>query len=259
MSTKSKNGAVSEIRRGRVCLRRVLWLPFIVSLACPVFARAQEDFPRAADCGSPLLGAIYRRDMRTIDKLIEGRNGLDFKGCEVGTTPLIESIAMGLPEAAKKLILGDANINLAGNDGTTPLISVSYYCLEDIVSLLLQRGARIDATTRDGDSALISAAQSCVDGKIVRMLLKAGANVNFRTTYGNTPINVAAFYGNEEAVKALVEAGADLTAKNDEGQTALEIARDRTIGRKPSHNRIYSLLLEKSRAKKRLVPTKNHA
>lgn len=45
----------------------------------------------------------------------------------------------------------------------------------------------------------------------------------------------------------LVAAGADPMAKTKSGETALTIARDRDVGRKPSHDRIYQFLLEVTR------------
>jgi len=88
--------------------------------------------------------------------------------------------------------------------------------------------------------------QNCEDGAMASVLLRYGAKVNLSTRRGDTALTVAAFYGNEDAVHVLVSAGADVNAKTDEG-TALDIARDRQVGRKSSHDRIYTFLLEVTR------------
>jgi hypothetical protein len=83
----------------------------------------------------------------------------------------------------------------------------------------------------------------CPDGGIAALLIRLGAEVNLKAKDGNTALVVAAFRGNEYAVQTLVAAGADLMATTSEGETALMIARDRQVGRKESHDRIYQYLL----------------
>ena len=53
--------------------------------------------------------------------------------------------------------------------------------------------------------------------EIVELLVKAGADVNARGNYGQTPIFVAA----PEAVKPLLAGGADINARDSKGNTAL--------------------------------------
>ena len=86
------------------------------------------------------------------------------------------------------------------------------------------------------------AVSKCTKGKIVGILLEYGAAVNVIDHDGDSALTIAAFYGDERAVKELVAAGADLNVRTGEGETALTIARDRRIGRKKSHDRIYAFL-----------------
>jgi ankyrin repeat protein len=144
----------------------------------------------------------------------------------------------------RELILAGANPNVTGNDGTTPLMSASFGCSEDIVTTLLRNGAQANRRDINGDSALMFAAgaPNCSDGRIVALLIGAGANVNEASKTGRTALIDAAWAGNEIAVQELVAAQTSLSAKVEGGKTALAIARDRTIGRKPSHDRIASFL-----------------
>ena len=68
-----------------------------------------------------------------------------------------------------------------------------------------------------------------------------------RAKDGNTALISASFSGNEKGVRRLVAAGANLNATDDEGETALSIARDRKVGRKKAHDRIYAFLVGASR------------
>jgi ankyrin repeat protein len=100
----------------------------------------------------------------------------------------------------------------------------------------------VNAVDLDGDTALMHAAWQCTNGKIVGILLEYGAAVNVIDYDGESALTIAAFNGDERAVRKLVAAGADLNVTTGEGETALTIARDREIGRKKSHDRIYAFL-----------------
>ena len=66
------------------------------------------------------------------------------------------------------------------------------------------------------DKDLIAAAG---EGELekVASLLDAGANVNARSEYGETPLHVAAIKCDLDVVKALIAAGADVNAKTNPG------------------------------------------
>jgi len=74
------------------------------------------------------------------------------------------------------------------------------------------------------DQALMVAAYS-PDSCMVKSLLKAGADVNFRTDRGKTPLMYSAEDGILNNVKALLEAGARVADQSKDGETALSLAR----------------------------------
>lgn len=193
-------------------------------------------------CATPLMRAIYKRDFETIQKMIALHVDLDKRVCAEGKTALLESIGEGLPEVTKNLILAGADPNLGDGRSVSPLMAAAWYCQADILTLLLSRGAKVNATDADGYTALMNAAYECADGSITAILIRAGANVNLKTKNKNTALTLASFSGNECAVEELVAAGADINAKTAEEETPLTIAKGREVGRKPSHDRICSLL-----------------
>ena len=70
--------------------------------------------------------------------------------------------------------------------------------------------------------------------KLVRVLIQKGANVNVKTSDGNTPLHYAAGgIGSEyiESIKILLSNGADVNARDNAGQTPLKRATDPTIRR----------------------------
>jgi ankyrin repeat protein len=92
----------------------------------------------------------------------------------------------------------------------------------DIVSLLCESGADVDAPSEvDGSSALLQAAAgNWTDG--VNVLLYYGADINFKTTKGQTPLMGAAYYGAPSTAELLLLRGADPDLHdNIGGKTAL--------------------------------------
>jgi uncharacterized protein len=61
---------------------------------------------------------------------------------------------------------------------------------------------------------------------VIQSLLQAGANVNQRDEFGNTPLMIAADRSNLAIVELLLAAGADVRATNESGFTALMNAAD---------------------------------
>jgi hypothetical protein len=102
----------------------------------------------------------------------------------------------------------------------------------------------------------MDSAQTCEEGNIPALLLRYGAKVNLAGKNGHTALYIASFYGNEGAVHILVGAGADPNAKTSSSETPLTIARDRDVGSKPSHDRIYQFLLEVTRLDQKVKASK---
>ncbi len=114
------------------------------------------------------------------------------------------------------------------------------------VRRLLQKGAGINAPDEYGETPLMSAVvfshmDSVIRGHnptMVKFLLEQGADINART-YGQTPLMVAAFFGDVEIVKLLVGKGADPNIQGDNAITAVQTAAD------GGHPEVVKLLLAK--------------
>jgi len=97
------------------------------------------------------------------------------------------------------------------------------------IQLLLDAGADVNWKSVDGQTPLSRATWICrID--IIQLLLRHKAQVDLSGKWGNlewTPLMVAAYSGKMEAVRLLLEAGADRTLKDSEGKTALHRAIER--------------------------------
>lgn len=86
------------------------------------------------------------------------------------------------------------------------------------VRRLLDEGAEPDDVDKAGWCALHFAAQECSE-TMVKMLLNAGAKLELREKYGNTPLfrAVSNYRGGAEVVSILLAAGANPDAENKSG------------------------------------------
>jgi ankyrin repeat protein len=218
----------------------VLFVSFSPLTVCGQSIVVQE--PQCTD--TPLITAIHKRDTAVAIQLIQEGTELNAKPC--GATALGEAINEDETQVVEELLSKGAGPNVLESRNTPPLMAAAFYCREQLVPLLLTHGAKVDSVDIDGYSALMWSTQNCKDGAIASVLLRYGAQVNLKTKDGSTALSVAAFYGNEDAVHVLIAAGADINIES-RGETALTIARDRDVGRRSSHDRIYAFLLEVSR------------
>jgi ankyrin repeat protein len=95
----------------------------------------------------------------------------------------------------------------------------------DTVEMLLRYGAPVGAS----DSAKLTTLMMAVivsDFRIIRLLIDAGADVNSRDRYGDSPITLAVARSNPslEIVRTLLDAGANPDSIDDEGRTPLMLA-----------------------------------
>jgi len=103
--------------------------------------------------------------------------------------------------------------------------------LEDCekIQLLLDAGADVNWKSVDGQTPLLRAAWvHQID--IIQLLLRHKAQVDRPGKWGNlecTPLMVAAYSGKMETIRLLLEAGADRALKDSEGKTALHRAIER--------------------------------
>lgn len=107
----------------------------------------------------------------------------------------------------------------------------------EIVGYMLKKGLSPNTIVKNGDPALVRAIR--MDSEAVTKLLMASEGIDFNQTseYGETPLMLAAFKGNEALVRALIEKGASVNRPS--GWTPLHYAA--TEG----HEAIVALLLEK--------------
>lgn len=114
----------------------------------------------------------------------------------------------------------------------TPLTEAAFTEDDALMRLSLARGAQVDAPGNSGRSALNEAAGTPRGLPLVQMLLASGADPNYRSAQGSTPLIVAARFGQTAVMAELLAHGAELERRDAEGRTALLLAA--RLGEYPS-------------------------
>jgi ankyrin repeat protein len=144
---------------------------------------------------APLINiAIEHGQVETVKYLL--RCGANPNQCDsLGKTPLAWACGRVRSEVRDEAVLqmvlallsAGADPNLKDATGYTPLIWASSFGQKQIVDSLLKAGARVVETNNVGHTALHLAK----DAEIARLLLAAGARLDIRTKYGDTPLDSA--------------------------------------------------------------------
>ena len=118
-----------------------------------------------------------------------------------------------------------ADVNALNKHGETPLMAATFHENIPIMEMLIDYGGDVNARIDiNSETALNYAArQNC--GKAMELLINKGADVNARDQHGDTPLMVAAFYGNIPIMEMLLDNRSDVNARNEENRkTALHYA-----------------------------------
>ncbi|XP_045473083.1 serine/threonine-protein phosphatase 6 regulatory ankyrin repeat subunit A [Harmonia axyridis] len=175
-----------------------------------------------------------------------------------GSTLMHIASLNGHADCAMMLFKKGVFLHMPNKDGARSIHTAARYGHVGIINTLLQKGEKVDVTTKENYTALHIAVESCKpivvetllgygadvhirggklretalhiaarvkDGeRCALMLLKSGAGPNIVTDDGQTPVHVAAQYGNLQTLLLLLEDGGDPQFKNKLGETPLHHA-----------------------------------
>lgn len=182
--------------------------------------------PLGSACG---LGFVpEERRLECVKLLLYGGADVNGQGGD-GLKPPHHAASLGLVDVARYLLDNGARVDAGKeSDRTTPLVMAARFAPAEkvvaIARLLLDRGADVNATNLFGRSPVHFAAGR-TDATLLEQLIQAGANVNMQDSARNSPLHSAAVKGAHATAVMLIKHGADVSLKDDEGQTALDVAR----------------------------------
>lgn len=194
----------------------------------------KDDGPNeVCDGRSAMEEAIYEGHQDVVDLLLP-RVGKDIRG-ETILGMITAAIREYSPETAR-VLLENFPRDLAVVSHYSQLVlllAAVEHGDEKTVTILLDRGLSTSLQHTDGWNALHEAA-AC-GSKFTQVLLKRGADPNLTTSFGLTPVHIAAHEGQLEVLSFLLNSGPDLSIRAEDGSTALIAA---AYGTKPEAVRL---------------------
>ncbi|KAJ2990251.1 hypothetical protein NUW58_g3045 [Xylaria curta] len=177
---------------------------------------------------SPLTCAISEGHLDCVNALLNTDANLEILG--EGGVPLRFAVNLGLFEVCRDLL--DRGVDPNNHPRSPPMLVVAATSRKSnrrlaIIELLIEKGARVDDTGDSGQTALWETCWSkdpqMLD--IVTILLEHGADVNFKSQDGVTPLHIAASQGNLELLKLLVKGvGVNVDVFDSNNNTPLSLA-----------------------------------
>lgn len=162
-----------------------------------------------------LLLAVFTNDGEAVRELLA--DGVDPNGVnEEGRTPLMLACQLGNTEMASILLMNGADVHarMAVNDNLTPIHFAASENHSECVRLLLDHGAQADERDAQMNTPLLTTAWGFPDPATIRVLLEHGADVHAENASGQSALEVASFYGNEESIRTLLRWGAGSNLKH---------------------------------------------
>jgi ankyrin repeat protein len=176
--------------------------------------------------------SVWGRNPRLVKLLADAGADVDAQD-ESGETALHLAATQGTIGIARELVANGADVNIRNDIQQTALHNAAGGLGHpEIVKLLLAGGAELEVReSLFGRTALHEA-----DWKVSKLLIDAGADLNPKDDYGETPLFHSTRLAFLNVVELLLEAGADVNVVNNTGQTALDVAN------LEGHKRVAALL-----------------
>lgn len=176
---------------------------------------------------TPLFSAIYSKNTKEVRRLLAAGADPNEQYLDDDKTTVLQAAAQGEAiEIVEMLLKAGADPNLTSADGGTALLSACNQADPAITNMLIKAGASVTATYTDRDTiSPIMIAAKFGSLHIVRLLMEHGADINYRSHFGVTPLHFAMIEKDQpEFVQELLALGANTNARTNNGSTPLDYA-----------------------------------
>ncbi len=180
-------------------------------------------------CAADIFQAAEEGDVAQVTRFLDDGVGPDAKDAE-GYAPLHHAALKGHAEVARLLLSRGADVNASGPDGTTALVVAAVESQLEVAEFLLANGAALDPADPCGALLLLQSAFG-EQTALVRMLLDRGVDPKSARIPedGVTALHCACMKGNMEIAGLLLAHKADVNAKTTRGETPLQVAQARGV------------------------------
>ena len=146
-----------------------------------------------------------------------------------GYTALLFAAMGGHATLIPLLLARGSQLDARAKTGYTPLHLAAYHDRADAAIALLDGGASTSSCGKEGFTPLHLAAFGGRAAMAELLMAHGGADVSATTKEGNTALHVAAYRGHADAARVLLDAGAPIDARGLFGDTPLRKRRPRCV------------------------------
>ena len=173
---------------------------------------------------TPLLDATFSGRLEMARFLLAQGADPNLPNAENGASPLSYAVLSSHPAMVQLLLASGAHVDTRSRDGGSLLHLAASKENQPVVQLLLDAHADLTVLDAQGRTPLDSAILHGQSGT-ASLLLKAGADVkHVHAADGRGPLHEASIKGLAALIEPLVEAGADAVQRDRSGQTPLDLA-----------------------------------
>lgn len=175
-----------------------------------------------------LTSAAIEGNVERIDQLIAEGVNVNFQS-KNGTTPLLAMMGFDNLVGYERLLFHGANPNIQVDNRHSVINYAANADNLEYLRLALKYGGDPNLVDQHYQKTVIFNAIRPGGEKHVDMLIKAGADLNFQTRTGSTPLHVAAGLNQYQLVYQLLDAGADYNIENNFGYNFLKRLEENNI------------------------------
>ena len=185
---------------------------------------AEVDLNAVTENGHTALAiAVMQASSKATEVLLKAKANPDVPNTK-GWSALHIAAEKGASDLVGLLCEAGANTEVQTDLGSTPLCIAAMHGHSDAVAELLRQNANPNARNQHGYSAIHYAAANNAEKMVSQFGQADRADLDLKTTKGNTPLTLAITLGAADAAKALVGTGADVNVKGPEEWSALHFA-----------------------------------
>jgi len=196
----------------------------IIRLIIPLFCLTQVSFTQGS--ADQLVQAIRENKTEEVVRLV--KSGFNVNGItKVGISPLVQAVLGKNFELVKLLVENGADVNLYTPRFGSSLIAAAAVGDKEITSYLIEKKADLNSQDEEGKNPLMTAIYAG-HPELAKLLIDLGADVKMKASASLdwTALMFATMRGDVESVKNLIVAKADVNSRTTDGETPLQRATE---------------------------------
>lgn len=176
---------------------------------------------------APIHEAIQRENVKMVELLIANRANIHVRDRVDGRTPFLRACRSGSVKMIERLAMAGARLDDTDKNGRNGINLAARSGSEDTIKLLAKKGVDVNAPDVFGRTAILNAVDR-YNLDAVKTLIEVGADASIADKSGRTVVHYAATNNMPDVVKTVMEGKSkvkpDLDAKDADGETPLMIA-----------------------------------